>query len=57
MFQLSLVFYLNQEGLQLLIKVPGSQKTEGVWLCSGHHLRFELLKILIKVNFKIQITK
>jgi hypothetical protein len=23
---------------QLLIKVPGSQRSEGLWLCSGHHL-------------------
>jgi hypothetical protein len=23
---------------QLLIKVPGSQRSEGLWLCSVHHL-------------------
>jgi hypothetical protein len=40
MFQLSLVFYFNQACLQLLIKVPGSQRSEGLWLCSGRHLGF-----------------
>jgi hypothetical protein len=38
MFQLSLVLYLSQVCLHLLIKVPGSQRSEGLWLCSSHHL-------------------
>jgi hypothetical protein len=38
MFQLSLVFYLIQASLQLLVKVPGSWRSEGLWLCSGNHL-------------------
>jgi hypothetical protein len=28
----------HQAGLQLLVKVPGSQRSEGQWLCSGLHL-------------------
>jgi hypothetical protein len=29
---------LNQASLQLLVKVPGSQKSEGLWMCSSRHL-------------------
>jgi hypothetical protein len=46
MFQLSLVLYLNQVCLQLLIKVHGSWRSEGLWLCSGHHLGSSWLKDL-----------
>jgi hypothetical protein len=38
MFQLSLMLYLNQASLQILIKVSGSWRSEGLWLCSGSHL-------------------
>jgi hypothetical protein len=37
-FQLSLVFYFIQASVQLTIKVPGSWRSEGLWLCSSHHL-------------------
>jgi hypothetical protein len=36
----SSVLYLSQVCLQPLCKVPGSQRSEGLWLCPGHHLVF-----------------
>jgi hypothetical protein len=38
MFQLSLVLFLIQARLQILVKVPGLQRSEGLWLCSGPHI-------------------
>jgi hypothetical protein len=32
------VFFLIQASVQLLVKVPGSWRSEGLWLCSGRHL-------------------
>jgi hypothetical protein len=49
MFQLSLVFYLIQASLQLLIKVPGSQRSEGLWLCSGRHLLLITFKLVVLI--------
>jgi hypothetical protein len=28
----------HSRSLQLLVKVPGSRRSEGLWLCFGHHL-------------------
>jgi hypothetical protein len=40
MFQLSLVLYPSGGCLQPLGKVPGSQRSGGLWLCPGWHLGF-----------------